>query len=248
MYTKILCFNILIFFYSFYNKAETCCQTITRVFGDENINMNALSIEDIAKLKLIFEYFKKNEITDIEYQIYKYIYNEIDSSKITIFKKKEKEFEKVKEFRINSNENDNLLNLFNFTNNEKESMGDKINIEENNAWFKIDEFKKYLRKEEQELKIKENSTSSKKKISKILNLENINPGEHGIYIIKIKFQDDSLNFIFIDYMVTIGETNGYYYDIKKIFVRQEDNFKLFYQKYKIKKSIDGELNKLNFFL
>ena len=65
MYTKILCFNILIFFYSFYNRAETCCQTITRVFGDENINMNALSIEDIAKLKLIFEYFKKNEITEI---------------------------------------------------------------------------------------------------------------------------------------------------------------------------------------
>lgn len=248
MYTKILYFNILIFFYSFYNKAETCCQTITRVFGDENINMNALSIEDIAKLKLIFEYFKKNEITEIEYQIYKYIYNEKDPSKITIFKKKEKEFEKVKEFSVNSNENDNILNLFNFTNNEKDSMGDKINIEENNAWFKIDEFKKYLRKEEQELKIKKNSTSSKKKISKILNLENINPGEHGIYIIKIKFQDDSLNFIFIDYMVTIGETNGYYYDIKKIFVRQEDNFKLFYQKYKIKKSIDGGLNKLNFFL
>ena len=51
MYTKILCFNILIFFYSFYNKAETCCQTIARVFGEENININALSIEDIAKLK-----------------------------------------------------------------------------------------------------------------------------------------------------------------------------------------------------
>ena len=248
MYTKILCFNILIFFYSFYNIAETCCQTITRVFGDENINMNALSIEDIAKLKLIFEYFKKNEITEIEYQIYKYIYNEKDPSKITIFEKKEKEFEKVKEFSINSNENDNILNLFNFTNNEKESMGDKINIKENNAWCKIDEIKKYLRKEKQELKKKEKKTNKKKKISKILNIENINPEENGIYIIKIKFQDDSLNFIFIDYMVTIGETNGYYYDIKKIFVRQEDNFKLFYQKYKIKKSIDGELNKLNFFL
>ena len=64
MYTKFLCFNILIFFYSFYNKAETCCQTIARIFGEENININALSTEDTAKLKLTLKYFKNNKITE----------------------------------------------------------------------------------------------------------------------------------------------------------------------------------------
>lgn len=246
MYTKILCFNILIFFYSFYNKAETCCQTIARIFGEENININALSMEDIAKLKLTFEYFKKNEITEIKYKIYKYIYDEKDSSKITIFKKRE-EFERVNEFNINPDENENILNLFKFQNNEIDLEVNKINIEGNEEWIKIDEFKKNLKREEQDI-VKEDPASLKKTISKRLNLDNINPGEHGIYIIKIKLRDNSLNFIFIDYMVTIGESNGYYYEIKKIFVGQEGNFKLSHQNYRITKSNDGTQNELNFSL
>ena len=247
MYTKILCFNILIFFYSFYNKAETCCQTIARVFGEENININALSIEDTAKLKLTFEYFKKNEITEIKYKIYKYVYDEKNRSKITIFKKRE-EFERDNEFNINPNENENILNLFKFTNNEIDLGVDKINIEVDEEWIEIDEFKKNLKREEQDIVIKEDPTSLKKTISKSLNLNNINPGEHGIYIIKIKLGDNSLNFIFIDYMVTVGESNGYYYEIKKIFVGQEGNFKLSHQNYRITKSNDGTQNKLNFSL
>ena len=248
MYTKILCFNILIFFYSFYNKAETCCQTIARVFGEENININALSIEDTAKLKLTFEYFKKNKITEIKYKIYRYVYDEKDRSKITIFKKREEEFERVNEFNINPDENENILNLFKFPNNEIDPRVDKIDIKENEGWFEIDEFKKNLKREEQDIVIKEDPASLKKTISKSLNLNNINPGEHGIYIIKIKLGNNSLNFIFIDYMVTVGESNGYYYEIKKIFVGQEGNFKLSHQNYRITKSNDGTQNKLNFSL
>ena len=248
MYTKILCFNILIFFYSFYNKAETCCQTIARVFGEENININALSIEDIAKLKLTFECFKKNEITEIKYKIYKYVYNEKDRSKITIFKKREDEFEWDNEFNINPNENENILNLFKFTNNEIDLEENKIDIEENKEWIEIDEFKKNLKREEQDIVIKEDPASLKTTISKRLNLDSINPGEHGIYIIKVKLEDNNLKFIFIDYMVTFGESNGYYYEIKKIFVGQEGNFKLSHQNYRITKSNDGTQNKLNFSL
>ena len=248
MYTKILCFNILIFFYSFYNKAETCCQTIARVFGEENININALSIEDTAKLKLTFEYFKKNKITEIKYKIYRYVYDEKDRSKITIFKKREEEFERVNEFNINPDENENILNLFKFPNNEIDPRVDKIDIKENEGWFEIDEFKKNLKREEQDIVIKEDPASLKTTISKSLNLNNINPGEHGIYIIKIKLGDNSLNFIFIDYMVTVGESNGYYYEIKKIFVGQEGNFKLSHQNYRITKSNDGTQNELNFSL
>lgn len=245
MYTKFLCFNILIFFYSFYNKAETCCQTIARIFGEENININALSTEDTAKLKLTFKYPKKNEDIEIKYKIYKYVYDEKDRSKITIFKKREEEFEKVNEFNINPDENENILNLFKFTNNEIDLEENKIDIEENKEWIKIDEFKKNLKKEEQDI-VKEDPTSLKKTISKSLNLNNINPGEHGIYIIKIELGDNSLNFIFIDYMVTVGESNGYYYEIKKIFVGQEGNFKLSHQNYRITKSNDGTQNELNF--
>lgn len=248
MYTKILCFNILIFFYSFYNKAETCCQTIARVFGEENININALSIEDTAKLKLTFEYFKKNKITEIKYKIYRYVYDEKDRSKITIFKKREEEFERVNEFNINPDENENILNLFKFPNNEIDPRVDKIDIKENEGWFEIDEFKKNLKREEQDIVIKDDPTNLKTTISKRLNLDNINPGEHGIYIIKIKLGDNSLNFIFIDYMVTVGESNGYYYEIKKIFVGQEGNFKLSHQNYRIMKSNDGTQNELNFSL
>ena len=248
MYTKFLCFNILIFFYSFYNKAETCCQTIARIFGEENININALSTEDTAKLKLTFKYPKKNENIEIKYKIYKYVYDEKDRSKITIFKKREEEFEKVNEFNINPDENENILNLFKFTNNEIDLEENKIDIEENKEWIKIDEFKKNLKREEQDIVIKEDPASLKKTISKNLNLNNINPGEHGIYIIKIKLGDNSLNFIFIDYMVSVGESNGYYYEIKKIFVGQEGNFKLSHQNYRITKSNDGTQNELNFFL
>ena len=248
MYTKILCFNILIFFYSFYNKAETCCQTIARIFGEENININALSTEDTAKLKLTFKYPKKNENIEIKYKIYKYVYDEKDRSKITIFKKREEEFEKVNEFNINPDENENILNLFKFTNNEIDLEENKIDIEENKEWIKIDEFKKNLKREEQDIVIKEDPASLKKTISKSLNLNNINPGEHGIYIIKIELGDNSLNFIFIDYMVTVGESNGYYYEIKKIFVGQEGNFELSHQNYRITKSNDGTQNELNFFL
>ena len=247
MYTKILCFNILIFFYSFYNKAETCCQTIARIFGEENININALSMEDIAKLKLTFEYLKKNEITEIKYKIYKYVYDEKDRSKITIFKKREEEFERVNKFNINPDENENILNLFKFTNNEMDLGGNKIDIEENEGWIEIDEFKKNLKREEQDIVI-EDPASLKTTTSKSLNLNNINPGEHGIYIIKIKLGNNSLNFIFIDYMVTVGESNGYYYEIKKIFVGQEGNFKLSHQNYIIKISKDGTQNELNFSL
>ena len=247
MYTKILCFNILIFFYSFYNKAETCCQTIARIFGEENININALSIEDTAKLKLTLEYFKNNEITEIKYKVYKYIYDEKDRSKITIFEKREKEFEEDNEFNINPDENENILNLFKFQNNEIDLEVNKINIEENKEWIEIDEFKKNLKREEQDIVI-EDPASLKTTTSKSLNLNNINPGEHGIYIIKIKSKDNSLNFIFIDYMVTIGESNGYYYEIKKIFVGQEGNFKLSHQNYIIKISKDGTQNELNFSL
>ena len=248
MYTKFLCFNILIFFYSFYNKAETCCQTIARVFGEENININALSIEDTAKLKLTFEYFKKNEITEIKYKIYKYVYNEKDRSKITIFKKRENEFEGVNEFNINPDENENILNLFKFQNNEIDLGVGKINIEENKEWIEIKKFEKILEKEEQDIVIKEDPASLKTTISKSLNLDIVKPGEHGIYIIKIKLGDNSLNFIFIDYMVTVGESNGYYYEIKKIFVGQEGNFELSHQNYRITKSNDGTQNELNFFL
>ena len=248
MYTKILCFNIFIFFFFFYNKAETCCQTIARIFGEENININALSTEDTAKLKLTFEYFKKNEITEIKYKIYKYVYDEKDRSKITIFKKREKEFKEVNEFKINPYENENILNLFKFTNNEMDLGENKINIEENEGWIKIDEFKKNLKREEQDIVIKEDPASLKKTISKSLNLDNINPGEHGIYIIKIKLRDNSLKFIFIDYMVTLGESNGYFYEIKKIFVGQKRNFKLSHQNYRITKSNDGTHNSLNFSL
>ena len=248
MYTKFLCFNILIFFYSFYNKAETCCQTIARVFGEENININALSIEDTAKLKLTFEYPKKNEDIEIKYKIYKYVYDKKNRSKITIFKKREKEFEGVYKFNINPNENKNILNLFKFPYNEMDIGMDKINIEENVEWIKIDEFKKNLKREEQDIVIKEDPTSLKKTISKSLNLDNINPGEHGIYIIKVKLEDNNLKFIFIDYMVTVGESNGYYYEIKKIFVGQEGNFELSHQNYRITKSNDGTQNELNFFL
>ena len=248
MYTKFLCFNILIFFYSFYNKAETCCQTIARIFGEENININALSTEDTAKLKLTFKYPKKNENIEIKYKIYKYVYDEKDRSKITIFKKREEEFEKVNEFNINPDENENILNLFKFTNNEIDLEENKIDIEENKEWIEIDEFKKNLKREEQDIVIKEDPTSLKKTISKSLNLDNIKPGEHGIYIIKIKLGNNSLNFIFIDYMVTVGESNGYYYEIKKIFVGQEGNFKLSHQKYKINRSNDGTQNELNFSL
>ena len=232
MYTKILCFNILIFFYSFYNKAETCCQTIARIFGEENININALSMEDIAKLKLTFEYLKKNEITEIKYKIYKYVYDKKDRLKINISKKREEEFEGVNEFNINPDENENILNLFKFTNNEIDLEENKIDIEENEEWIEIDEFKKNL----------------KTTISKRLNLDNINPGEHGIYIIKVKLGDNNLKFIFIDYMVSVGESNGYYYEIKKIFVGQEGNFKLSHQNYRITKSNDGTQNELNFSL
>ena len=248
MYTKILCFNILIFFYSFYNKAETCCQTIARVFGEENININALSIEDTAKLKLTLKYFKNNKITEIKYKIYRYVYDEKDRSKITIFKKREEEFERVNEFNINPNENENILNLFKFPYNEMDIGMDKINIEENGEWIKIDEFKKNLKREEQNIVIKENPTSLKKTISKSLNLDSINPGEHGIYIIKVKLEDNNLKFIFIDYMVTVGESNGYYYEIKKSFMEQKGNFKLSHQNYRITKSNDGTQNELNFFL
>ena len=248
MYTKFLCFNILIFFYSFYNKAETCCQTIARIFGEENININALSTEDTAKLKLTFKYPKKNENIEIKYKIYKYVYDEKDRSKITIFKKRKEEFEGVNEFNINPDENENILNLFKFTNNEIDLEENKIDIEENKEWIKIDEFKKNLKREEQDIVIKEDPASLKKTISKNLNLNNINPGEHGIYIIKIKLGDNSLNFIFIDYMVTVGESNGYYYEIKKIFVGQEGNFKLSHQNYRITKSNDGTQNELNFYL
>lgn len=248
MYTKILCFNILIFFYSFYNKAETCCQTIARVFGEENININALSIEDTAKLKLTFECFKKNEITEIKYKIYKYVYKEKDRSEITIFEKREEEFKRVNEFYINPDENENILNLFKFPNNEIDLGVDKIDIKENEEWIKIDEFKKILKREEQDIVIKEDPTNLKKTISKSLNLDNINPGEHGIYIIKIKLRDNSLKFIFIDYIVTLGESNSYYYEIKKIFVGQEGNFKLSHQNYIIKISKDGTQNELNFSL
>ena len=248
MYTKFLCFNILIFFYSFYNKAETCCQTIARIFGEENININALSTEDTAKLKLTFKYPKKNENIEIKYKIYKYVYDEKDRSKITIFNKREEEFEKVNEFNINPDENENILNLFKFPNNEIDIEVNKINIEGNEEWIKIDEFKKNLKREEQDIVIKEDPTSLKKTISKNLNLNNINPGEHGIYIIKIKLGDNSLNFIFIDYMVTVGESNGYYYEIKKIFMEQKGNFKLSHQNYRITKSNDGTQNELNFFL
>ena len=235
MYTKFLCFNILIFFYSFYNKAETCCQTIARIFGEENININALSTEDTAKLKLTFKYPKKNENIEIKYKIYKYVYDKKNRSKITIFKKRD-------------DENENILNLFKFTNNEIDLEENKIDIEENKEWIKIDEFKKNLKREEQDIVIKEDPASLKKTISKSLNLNNINPGEHGIYIIKIKLGDNSLNFIFIDYMVTVGESNGYYYEIKKIFVGQEGNFELSHQNYRITKSNDGTQNELNFFL
>lgn len=248
MYTKILCFNILIFFYSFYNKAETCCQTIARIFGEENININALSIEDTAKLKLTFECSKKNEITEIKYKIYKYVYDEKNRSEITIFKKREEEFEGGNEFYINPDENENILNLFKFTNNEIDLEENKIDIEENEEWIKIDEFKKNLKREEQDIVIKEDPTSLKKTISKSLNLDNINPGEHGIYIIKVKLKDNNLKFIFIDYMVTFGESNGCYYEIKKIFVGQKGNFKLSHQKYKINRSNDGSQNELNFSL
>lgn len=248
MYTKILCFNILIFFYSFYNKAETCCQTIARIFGEENININALSTEDTAKLKLTFKYPKKNENIEIKYKIYKYVYNEKDRSKITIFEKREEEFVVGNEFRINPDENENILNLFKFTNNEMDLGGNKIDIEENEGWIEIDEFKKNLKREEQDIVIKEDPTSLKKTISKSLNLDNIKPGEHGIYIIKVKLEDNNLKFIFIDYMVTFGESNGYYYEIKKIFVGQEGNFKLSHQKYKINRSNDGTQNELNFSL
>ena len=248
MYTKFLCFNILIFFYSFYNKAETCCQTIARIFGEENININALSMEDIAKLKLTFKYPKKNKNIEIKYKIYKYVYDEKDRSQINIFEKREKEFVGGNEFRINPDENENILNLFKFTNNEMALGGNKINIEENGEWIKIDEFKKNLKREEQDIVIKEDPTSLKKTISKSLNLDNINPGEHGIYIIKVKLEDNNLKFIFIDYMVTVGESNGYYYEIKKIFVEQEGKFNLSHQNYIIKKSNDGTQNELNFFL
>ena len=247
MYTKILCFNILIFFYSFYNKAETCCQTIARIFGEENININALSMEDIAKLKLTFEYLKKNEITEIKYKIYKYVYDEKDRSKITIFKKREEEFERVNKFNINPDENENILNLFKFPNNEIDLKRNKIDIKKDEEWIEIDEFKKKLKREEQDI-VKENPTNLKTTTSKSLNLNNINPGEHGIYIIKIKSKDNSLNFIFIDYMITVGESNGYYYEIKKIFVEQEGNFKLSHQNYRITKSNDGTQNELNFSL
>ena len=248
MYTKFLCFNILIFFYSFYNKAETCCQTIARVFGEENININALSIEDTAKLKLTFEYFKKNEITKIKYKIYKYVYDKKDRLKINIFKKREEEFEGVNEFNINPDENENILNLFKFTNNEMALGGNKIDIEENEEWIEIDEFKKNLKREEQDIVIKEDPASLKTTISKRLNLDSINPGEHGIYIIKVKLGDNNLKFIFIDYMVSVGESNGYYYEIKKIFMGQEGNFKLSHQNYRIKISKDGTQNELNFSL
>jgi hypothetical protein len=249
MYTKILCFNILIFFYSFYNKAETCCQTIARVFGEENININALSIEDIAKLKLTFEYPKNNAITEIKYKIYKYVYDGKDRSKITIFEKQEKTFEKVQDFNINPDEDENILNLFKLTNNEIGLETDKINIKENEVWIEIDEFKKILNPEEQNIVIKEDRASLKTTISKSLNLDNIKPGQHGIYIIKIKLGDNSLKFIFIDYMVTLGGSSGYYYyEIKKIFVGQEKNFILSHQEYKIKRSKDGTQNELNFYL
>lgn len=249
MYTKILCFNILIFFYSFYNKAETCCQTIARVFGEENININAWSIENIAKLKLTFEYSKNNAITEIKYKIYKYVYDNNNHSKITIFKKNEKEFEKVNVFNIKPNEKENILNLFKFTNNEIEFETNKIDIEENEGWIEFDEFKKHLKKEEKNIVIKEDPRSLKTTISKSLNLDNIKPGQHGIYIIKIKLRDNSLKFIFIDYMVTLGESSGYYYyEIKKIFVGQEKNFILSHQEYKIKRSKDGTQNELNFYL
>lgn len=249
MYTKILCFNILIFFYSFYNKAETCCQTIARVFGEENININALSIENIAKLKLTFEYPKNNAITEIKYKIYKYVYDGKDRSKITIFKKNEKEFKNVNVFNIKPNEKENILNLFKFTNNEIEFETNKIDIEENEGWIEFDEFKKHLKKEEKNIVIKEDPRSLKTTISKSLNLDNIKPGQHGIYIIKFKLEDNSLKFIFIDYMVTLGESSGYYYyEIKKIFVGQEKNFILSHQEYKIKRSKDGTQNELNFYL
>lgn len=248
MYTKILCFNILIFFYSFYNKAETCCQTIARIFGEENININALSIEDTAKLKLTFEYPKKNENIEIKYKIYKYVYDKKNHSRIIIFKKREKEFERVNKFNINPNENKNILNLFKFPYNEMDIGMDKINIEENGEWIKIDEFKKNLKKEEQDIVIKKDPTSLKTTISKRLNLDSINPGEHGIYIIKVKLEDNNLKFIFIDYMVTVGESNGYYYEIKKIFFEQEGNFQLSHQNYRITKSNDGTQNELNFSL
>ena len=164
MYTKILCFNILIFFYSFYNKAETCCQTIARIFGEENININALSIEDIAKLKLTFKYPKKNEDIEIKYKIYKYVYDKKDRLKINISKKREEEFEGVNEFNINPDENENILNLFKFTNNEIDLEENKIDIEENEEWIEIDEFKKNLKREEQDIVIKEDPASLKKTI------------------------------------------------------------------------------------
>ena len=248
MYTKILCFNILIFFYSFYNKAETCCQTIARIFGEENININALSTEDTAKLKLTFKYPKKNEDIEIKYKIYKYVYDKKDRLKINIFKKREEEFEGVNEFNINPDENENILNLFKFTNNEMALGGNKIDIEENEEWIEIDEFKKNLKREEQDIVIKEDPASLKTTISKRLNLDSINPGEHGIYIIKVKLGDNNLKFIFIDYMVSVGESNGYYYEIKKIFMGQEGNFKLSHQNYRITKSNDGTQNELNFSL
>ena len=248
MYTKFLCFNILIFFYSFYNKAETCCQTIARIFGEENININALSTEDTAKLKLTFKYPKKNEDIEIKYKIYKYVYDEKDRSKITIFKKRKEEFEGVNEFNINPDENENILNLFKFQNNEIDLEVGKINIEENGEWIKIDEFKKNLKREEQDIVIKEDPASLKTTISKRLNLDSINPWEHGIYIIKVKLGDNNLKFIFIDYMVSVGESNGYYYEIKKIFMGQEGNFKLSHQNYRITKSNDGTQNELNFSL
>ena len=248
MYTKFLCFNILIFFYSFYNKAETCCQTIARIFGEENININALSTEDTAKLKLTFKYPKKNEDIEIKYKIYKYVYDKKDRLKINIFKKREEEFEGVNEFNINPDENENILNLFKFTNNEIDLEVNKINIEGNEEWIKIDEFKKNLKREEQDIVIKEDPASLKTTISKRLNLDSINPGEHGIYIIKVKLGDNNLKFIFIDYMVSVGESNGYYYEIKKIFMGQEGNFKLSHQNYRITKSNDGTQNELNFSL
>jgi hypothetical protein len=196
-----------------------------------------------------FEYLKTNEITEIKYKIYKYVYDNNNHSKITIFKKDEKEFKKVNVFNIKPNEKENILNLFKFTNNEIDFETNKIDIEENEGWIEFDEFKKILNPEEQNIVIKEDRASLKTTISKSLNLDNIKPGQHGIYIIKIKLGDNSLKFIFIDYMVTLGGSSGYYYyEIKKIFVGQEKNFILSHQEYKIKRSKDGTQNELNFYL
>lgn len=248
MYIKILFFNTFIFFCSFCNKAETCCQLFARLFGEENLNIEGFSGTDEARLKLTFEYSKKNKITDIEYINYKYKYNKNDLSQITIFEK-ENEFREVKDFQINHDEDENILNLFTFTNNYIFPQ-DKINIEENNNnWIAIDDFKKDLKQEEQNIVKKEDPTSLKTKTEKMLNLAFIDPGEHGIYIIKIKLHDKTQGFIFIDYMVTIGESGVYFYEIKKMFFKSnnEQKFINHSRNYKIIKSNDGTHNEFGLF-